>query len=113
MKPKFLLTIVAINTLFLSASIATASSIKPEHNIPKLSQNIYKLVGLNSKDRPLVAVAIDRAITSKKIAAREHKKKEVNLPKPTPAIMGKVSVPTASQKPAQTPRKKADRNIDR
>jgi hypothetical protein len=113
MKPKFLLTIVAFNTLFVGASIATASSIKPEHNIPKLSQNIYKLIGLDSKDRPLVAVAIDRAMTAKKIAASEDKQKEINLPKPKPEIMGKVAVPKASQQPARTPRKKADRNIDR
>jgi hypothetical protein len=106
MKPKFILTIVALNTLFVSASIATASIVKPEHNIPKLSQNIYKLVGLDSKDRPLVAVAIDRAITAKKIAASEDKKKEVNLPKPEPEIMGKVAVPKESQQPARTPRKK-------
>jgi hypothetical protein len=113
MKPKFLLTIVALNTLFLSASIVTASSIKPEYNISKLNQNISKLVGLDSKDRPLVTVAVDRAMTAKKNAASEDKKKGVNLPQPAPEIMGKVAVPKEIQKPPQTPRKKADKNIDR
>jgi hypothetical protein len=113
MKPKFLLTIVAINTLFLGASIATASNIKPEYNITKLSQNISKLVGFNSQDRPLVATAIERAVTAKQIALSEDKKKEKNLPHPEPEIMGKVAVPKEIQQPPQTPRKKANKKIDR
>jgi hypothetical protein len=112
MKPKFLLTIIALNTPFLGASLATASSIKPEHNIPKLSQSISKLVGLNSKDLPLLTTAIDRAMNAKKIAS-EDKKKGVNLPKPELEIMGKVAVTKETQKPDRTPRKKANKNIDR
>jgi hypothetical protein len=105
MNPKFLLTILTFSTLFLGASIATASSITPGHNIPKLSQNISKLVDLNPNDRQIVAMAIDRAIASKKTATTD-KEKVKNLPHPEPALMGKVAVPKEIQKPTQTPRKK-------
>jgi hypothetical protein len=112
MKPKFLLTILTFSTLFLGASIATASSLKPEHNITKLSHNISKLVGLDPNDRPIVATAIERAIASKKTATTD-KEKVKNLPHPKSELMGKVSVPKESQKPMQTPRKKDSKNIDR
>jgi hypothetical protein len=71
MKPKFLLTILALNTLFLGSSIATASNISPAYNIFKLSQTISKLVGLDGTDPNLVESAIDRAL--------EAKEKAVNL----------------------------------
>jgi hypothetical protein len=58
MKPKFLLTILALNTLFLGG-------INPEYNIAKLSQTISKLVGLNGNAPNLVKSAIDRALLSK------------------------------------------------
>ncbi len=93
MKPKFLLTIVILNTLFLGISIATASTIKPEHNITKLSQSISKLVGLNPISHPVVAAAIDRAITTKQIAVNKDKNKGTNPPQPKSEIMGKVAVP--------------------
>jgi hypothetical protein len=112
MKPKFLLTILTFNALFLGTSIATASSIAPEHNIPKLSHSISKLVGLEATDSPIVAMAIDRAIASKKTATTD-KEKVKNLPHLEPALMGKVAVPKESQKPARTPRKKDNKNIDR
>jgi hypothetical protein len=113
MQPKFLLTIVALNTLFMGASIATASNVKPEHNIPKLSQSISKLVGLDSKDRHLVTTAIDRVMTAKKVAVSEDKKKRANLPNPQPEIMGKIAVPQESQKPARMPIRKTNKTIDR
>jgi hypothetical protein len=112
MKPNFLLTIIAINTLFLGTSIATASSIKPEHNIAKLSQSISKLVGLDRNAPPLVALAIDRAMTSKKNAATD-KEKVKNLPHPTRELMGKVAVPKEIQKPTKTPIEKDKKNTDR
>jgi hypothetical protein len=68
MKPKFLLTIVALNTLFLATSIATASNISPAYNIFKLSQTISTLVGLDGADPNLVESAIDRALKAKEKA---------------------------------------------
>jgi hypothetical protein len=68
MKPKFLLTIIALNTLFLSGSIVTASSISPAYNIFKLGQTISKLVGLDGADSNLLESAIDRALRAKEKA---------------------------------------------
>jgi hypothetical protein len=112
MNPKFLLTILTFSTLFLGRSIATASSIAPGHNIPKLSHNISTLIGLDAKAHPIIAMAIDRAVASKKTATTD-KEKVKNIPHPEPALMGKVSVPKESQKPIQAPRKKGSKNIDR
>jgi hypothetical protein len=79
MKPKFLLTIVALNTLFLAGSIATAISVQAEDSLPKLSQTISKLVGLDSKYYPLVTSAVDRAVASKR-AINSAQKKEIKPP---------------------------------
>ncbi len=73
MKPKILLTIVALNPLFLGVSIATMPSVKAEDNVPKFSQIVSKLVGLNSKYHSLVTSAIDRAVANKKNIAAEKK----------------------------------------
>jgi hypothetical protein len=93
MKPKFLLTIVALNTLFLGVSIATVPSVKAEDNLPKLSRTISKLVGLDSKYYHLVTSAIDRAIASKRIAIAEREKKEVKPPIPVHVTAGLIPPP--------------------
>jgi hypothetical protein len=82
MKPKFLLTIVALNALFLAGSIATASSISPAYNIFKLSQTISKLVGLDENDPNLVKSAIDRALLTKEKAINLTTEKDAPPPRP-------------------------------
>jgi hypothetical protein len=101
MKPKFLLTIIALNTLFLSGSIATISNLSPAYSIVKLSQTISKLVGLDGADPNLVKSAIDRALKAKE--------KAVNL---DPHTAGAVSAQPEGQKPTRTPIKKDNENID-
>jgi hypothetical protein len=90
MKPKFILTIVTLNTLFLGISIATAPGVRAADNLPKLSKTISKLVNLDSKYYPLVTSAIDcrrqtkgqRAIASKRIVVAERENKEIKPPLP-------------------------------
>jgi hypothetical protein len=86
MKPKFLLTIIALNTLFLGTSIATASNISPAYNIFKLSQTISTLVGLDSADPDLVESAIERALKAKEKAI--DLKKESDSQPSEPQIAG-------------------------
>jgi hypothetical protein len=82
MKPKFVLTIIAFNTLFLIGSIATASSVNAEDNVPQFSQIISKLVSLDLKYHSLVTSAIDRAIVNKKniAGAKEEGLKPIIIP---------------------------------
>jgi hypothetical protein len=94
MKPKFLLAILALNTLFLGG-------INPEYNIAKLSQTIAKLVGFDGADPNLVKSAIERALKAKE--------KAVHLESRT---AGAVSAQPEIQKPTQTPIKKDKGNID-
>jgi hypothetical protein len=94
MKPKFLLTILTLNTLFLGG-------INPEYNIAKLSQTLSKLVGLDGTDPNLVKSAIDRALKAKE--------KAINL---DPHTAGAVSAQPEGQKPTRTPIKKDNENID-
>jgi hypothetical protein len=82
MKPKFILTIVALNTLFLVASIATVSSVKAEDNIAELSQTISKLVGLDGNAPNLVKSAIDRALLTKEKAINLTTGKDAPPPRP-------------------------------
>jgi hypothetical protein len=109
MKPKFLLTTVTLNTLFMAGSIATASSISPAYNIFKLSQTIAKIVGFDGADPNLVKSAIDRALNAKEKAINLN----TNLPHPDPQIAGgEQAVPLPIQKPTRTPIKKDIKNID-
>jgi hypothetical protein len=82
MKPKFILTIVALNTLFLVASIATVSSVKAEDNSAKLSQTISKLVGLDGNAPNLLKSAIDRALLTKENAINLTTGKDAPPPRP-------------------------------
>jgi hypothetical protein len=75
MKSKFLLTILLVNPLFLAGSIASGSSVKAEDNVPKFSQIVSKLVGLDSKYHSLVTSAIDRAVANQKNIVAEKKTK--------------------------------------
>jgi hypothetical protein len=84
MKPKFLLAIISINTLFL-AGIATASSISPAYNIFKLSQTISKLVGFSGDDPNLVKSAIDRALKAKEEAVNPSQIAGGEEPMPAPS----------------------------
>jgi hypothetical protein len=92
MTPKFLLTIVALNTLFLAGSIATAPNVKAEDNLPELSRTISKLVNLDSKYYHLVTSAVDRAIASKRIVIVERVKK-INPPLPVHVTAGVIAPP--------------------
>jgi hypothetical protein len=98
MKPNFLLTIVTLNTLFLGISIATAPNVKAGDNLPKLSQTISKLVGLDSKYYPLVTSAIERAIASKRIVIAEREKKEIKPPLTVHVTAGAIA-PAPKEKP--------------
>jgi hypothetical protein len=112
MKPKFLLTIVALNTLFLGVSIATAPTVKAENNLPELSQTISKLVGLDSNYYHLVTSAIDRAIASKRIVIAEKEKKkeknEIKPPFPVHVTAG-IIAPKIREKP-QSDRQPSEKN---
>jgi hypothetical protein len=111
MKPKFLLTIVALNTLFLATSIATASNISPAYNIFKLSQTISKLVGFDGDNPNLVESAIDRALKAKEKAVNlkinsDRRSEAMSLGASEPA-------PRESQKPTRSPIDRNEENIDR
>jgi hypothetical protein len=86
MKPKFLLTILALNTLFLSTSIATVSNISPAYNIFKLSQTISKIVGFDGADPDLVESSIERALKAKEEAV--NLKTDSDPPPSEPQIAG-------------------------
>lgn len=101
MKPRFLLTIVALNTLFLGMSIATMSSVKAEDNVPEFSRIISKLVGLDSKYHSLVTSAIDRAVTNKKNIAAE-KKAETKPPYPALSVTAGM-IPAIREQPPSNP----------
>jgi hypothetical protein len=105
MKPKFILTIVTLNTLFLGLSIATAPGVRAADNLPKLSKTISKLVNLDSKYYPLVTSAIDcrrqtkgqRAIASKRIVVAERENKEIKPPFPVHITAGAIAPETREQ----------------
>jgi hypothetical protein len=101
MKPNFLLTIVALNTLFLGLSIATASSVKAEDSVPKFSRTISKLVGLDLKYHSLVTSAIDRAIANRKNIAGV-KKEEIKPPIPLLQVTAGM-MPAIGEKPQSDP----------
>jgi hypothetical protein len=70
MRIKFLLTLLALNGLFwgISSENANATSIEDsDRQIATLSHDIAKLLNLDSTDRSLVKVAIDRALIAQKL----------------------------------------------
>ena len=76
MKTKFLLTLLAVNGLLLSANSASAYSVsEPEihHDIPSLSRTISKSIDLGSDYYSLVNIAIDRALIAQQV-------KDINMP---------------------------------
>jgi hypothetical protein len=99
MKPKFLLTIVTLNTLFLLGS--TASSVKAEDNVPKFSQIVSKLVDLDVKYHSLVTSAIERAMANKKNITGA-KKEEIKPPIPVLHVTAGM-IPAIREKPQSDP----------
>jgi hypothetical protein len=111
MKPNFLLTIIALNTLFLSTSIATASNISPAYNIFKLSQTISKIVGFDGDNPNLIESAIDRALKAK--AKAIDLKPDSNLPLESQRAGGDRLAPQENPKPDRSPIDQNEENIDR
>jgi hypothetical protein len=100
MKPNFLLTIVALNTLFLLGS--TASSVKAEDNVPQFSKIVSKLVGLDVKYHSLVTSAIDRAMANKKNIAAV---KEAKIKPPIPVLHVTAGmIPAIGEQPQSNPK---------
>jgi hypothetical protein len=70
MRIKFLLTLLTLNGLLwgISSEKANATSIEDsDRQIATLSHDIAKLLNLDSTDRSLVKVAIDRALIAQKL----------------------------------------------
>ncbi|WP_310482650.1 hypothetical protein [Chamaesiphon sp. VAR_48_metabat_403] len=91
MKTKFLLTLLAMTGVFISANSAVATTkFTPERDrsITNLSQTIANLINLEERD--LVELAIDRALLAQ----------QVNEPKiPTPIVT--AGLPRADIKPTE------------
>jgi hypothetical protein len=94
---KFLLTLLALNGLLLSANSAAAYSVsEPEihYDILSLSRTIADSIDLSGDYHSLMELAIDRALLAQKV-------KDINMPSPItagvpslPMIRGKISKPT-------------------
>jgi hypothetical protein len=70
MKTKFLLTLLTLNGLFWGVNSANANAefvTGSDRQIATLSYDIAKLLNLDSTDRSLVKVAIDRALIAQRL----------------------------------------------
>jgi hypothetical protein len=93
MKTKFLLTLLAMTGILISANNAVATTIStPERDrsITNLSQTIANLINLD--DRNLVELAIDRALLAQQV-------NEPKIPNPVTAGVPRADLKPIEQKP--------------
>jgi hypothetical protein len=100
MKTKFLLTLLSVGGLLVSASSAFAYSPSPDRaEIANLSQKISELVELDGDAQSLVEMAIDRALLAQAGNSTRSAQPIVNgkviNPNPGPIINGKVINPNS------------------
>ena len=93
MKTKFLLTLLTLTGLLLSANsvfASTGSTPDRDRSITNLSQTIAKLIDLDNRN--LVELAIDRALLAQQI-------NEPNIPTPVTAGVPRADLKPTEQKP--------------
>ena len=93
MKTKFVLTLLAMTGIFISANSAVATTISPperDNTITNISQTIANLIHLEARD--LVELAIDRALLARQV-------NEPKIPTLVTAGVPRVDLKPIEQKP--------------